>query len=91
VLGLDVGGTKMAAGVVGADGGVEGFVVGTTDARLGPRDGLERLFALGRSAVAAAGAGADEIAGIGIACGGPLDSARGVLISRLHLAGWKVV
>ena len=91
VLGLDVGGTKMAAGVVGADGGVEGFVVGTTDARLGPRDGLERLFALGRSAVAAAGAGADEIAGIGIACGGPLDSARGVLIAPLHLPGWTDV
>jgi glucokinase len=91
VLGLDVGGTKMAAGVVGADGGLEGFVVAPTDASRGPRDGLERLFALGRSALTASGVDAEEIAGIGIGCGGPLDPERGVLIAPLHLPGWTDV
>ncbi len=91
VLGLDIGGTKMAAGVVDADGRVDGFVVAPTDAERGPRDGLERLFALGRRAVTASGAATEEIAGIGIGCGGPLDSARGVLIAPLHLPGWTDV
>ena len=48
VLGLDIGGTKIAAGVVDADGGVQGFVVAPTDAARGPADGLARLFELGR-------------------------------------------
>jgi glucokinase len=91
ILGLDIGGTKMAAGVVDAGGGVEGFVVAPTDADRGPRDGLERLFALGRRALEESGADIAEIAGIGIGCGGPLDSERGVLIAPLHLPGWTDV
>jgi glucokinase len=91
VLGLDIGGTKMAAGVVGTDGRVDGFVVAPTDAERGPRDGLERLFALGRSALTEAGAEVEQLAGIGIGCGGPLDPARGVLIAPLHLPGWTDV
>src|SRR5215210_2470085 len=91
MLGLDIGGTKIAAGVVDADGAVDGFVVAPTEAAHGPRDGLERLFALGHSAVTASGADAEEIAGVGIGCGGPLDSSRGVLIAPLHLPGWTGV
>jgi glucokinase len=81
----------MAAGVVDGDGGVEGFVVAPTDASRGPVDGLDRLFALGRSAVTASGVDTETIAGIGIGCGGPLDSERGVLIAPLHLPGWTNV
>jgi glucokinase len=91
VLGLDVGGTKMAAAVVDAEGNTQGFVVTPTDASRGPHDGLERLFALGRAAVTASGVDAEEIAGIGIGCGGPLDPERGVLIAPLHLPGWTDV
>ena len=91
VLGLDIGGTKMAAGVVAVDGRVDGFVVAPTDAERGPRDGLERLFALGQRAVIASDSAAEDIAGIGIGCGGPLDSDRGVLIAPLHLPGWTDV
>jgi glucokinase len=91
VLGLDIGGTKMAAGVVDADGAVEGFVAAPTDSARGSQDGLERLFTLGRSAVAAAGVATGGIAAVGIGCGGPLDPDRGVLIAPLHLPGWTDV
>jgi glucokinase len=87
-LGLDVGGTKIAAGVVDPGGGVHGFVSAPTEAERGPEDGLARLFELGRRAVAGSGAGWDEIDGVGIGCGGPLDSDGGVLIAPLHLHGW---
>jgi glucokinase len=88
MLGLDIGGTKIAAGVVDEGGGVSGFLTEPTLAERGPRDGLERLFELGRQAVAAATASWDEIDGIGIGCGGPLDSASGLLIAPLHLPDW---
>jgi glucokinase len=89
VLGLDIGGTKIAAGVVDAEGGVHGFVVKPTEVERGPEDGTRRLFELGRRAVAESGIAWAEIAGVGIGCGGPLDSANGVLIAPLHLPGWE--
>ena len=91
VLGLDIGGTKIAAGVVAADGSVRGFVTAPTDAERGPEDGLERLFELGRRAVAEAGVAWDTVEAVGIGCGGPLDSANGILIAPLHLHGWSDV
>jgi glucokinase len=86
VLGLDIGGTKLAAGVVDADGGVHGFVTAATD-----RDGdagVARLFELGRRALSQSGLDAEAI---GIGCGGPLDSVDGVLTAPLHLPGWHDV
>jgi glucokinase len=91
VLGLDIGGTKLAAGVVEPDGSVQGFAVVPAEAQRGPDDSLARLFELGRAALVEAGVAADELTGIGIGCGGPLDPERGVLIAPLHLPGWHDV
>jgi len=91
VLGLDVGGTKLAAGLVDEAGVVRSFVLEATRAEEGPDRGLERLFELGRRAVAEAGAGWEEVGAVGIGCGGPLDSARGVLLAPPHLPGWTDV
>ena len=91
VLGLDIGGTKIAAGVVDTAGAVHGFVVAPSDADRGPDDGLERLFELGRTAVGESGLSWDDIDAIGIGCGGPLDAERGVLVAPLHLPGWENV
>jgi glucokinase len=91
VLGLDIGGTKLAAGVVAPDGSVRGFVVAPTRAERGPDDSLARLFELGRQAVAESGVSWDDVEAVGIGCGGPLDSASGILIAPLHLPGWERV
>ncbi|MFL6122103.1 ROK family protein [Actinophytocola sp.] len=86
VLALDIGGTKLAAGVVDGTGRVRSFLAAPTPA--GPERALDRLFSLGRKAVADAGA---EVAAVGIGCGGPLDADRGVLLSPPHLPGWRDV
>jgi len=83
MLGLDIGGTKLAAGVVAPDGGVHGFVSAATDAD--GHAGVERLLELGREAIAEAGL---QIDGVGIGCGGPLDTVNGVLVAPFHLPGW---
>jgi glucokinase len=88
VLALDIGGTKLAAGVVDQAGTVHSFVVAPTEAGLGPEDGLRRLFELGRQALADSGL---DVAAVGIGCGGPLDSERGILLAPLHLPGWRDV
>ena len=86
VLALDIGGTKLAAGLVDVTGRVRSFLVAPTPD--GPRPALDVLFSLGRKAVADAGADWPEVAAVGIGCGGPLDAEHGVLLSPPHLPGW---
>ncbi|HKP17875.1 MAG TPA: ROK family protein [Gaiellaceae bacterium] len=88
MLALDIGGTKLAAGVVVKGGAVASFLVAPTRVEDGPESGLERLFDLGRQAVAESGVAWSEITAVGIGCGGPLDADRGVLIAPPHLPGW---
>jgi glucokinase len=91
VLGLDIGGTKLAAGVVDAQGEVHSFLVEPTRAEEGPDSALARLFELGRRAVAESGLGWSAVGAVGIGCGGPLDAEAGVLIAPPHLPGWRDV
>ncbi|HWV88104.1 MAG TPA: ROK family protein [Capillimicrobium sp.] len=90
VLALDIGGTKLAAGVVEDDGAVRAFAVAPSAAARGPQDTLARLFALGRRAIEQAGPGT-PVDAVGIGCGGPLDPRRGVLVAPAHLPGWHDV
>ena len=91
VLALDIGGTKLAAGVVDGQGRVLSFAVEPTRAHEGPEAVLPRLFELGRRMVGESGLEWSEIEEIGIGCGGPLDTARGVLVAPPHLPGWRDV
>ncbi|MEV6315701.1 ROK family protein [Streptomyces sp. NPDC051776] len=88
VLGLDIGGTKLAAGVVGADGGVRSFLVAPTLVQEGVRAVLNRLFDLGRKAIDESGTDPRRISATGIGCGGPLDPAAGIVLRPPHLPGW---
>src|SRR3954468_7641824 len=88
VLGLDIGGTKIAVGVVDDQGAVLSYLRAPSNPEQGPDESLRRLFELGHQAVAEAGV---DIHAVGIGCGGPLDSERGVLIAPLHLPGWRSV
>src|SRR3954468_11721369 len=88
VLGLDIGGTKIAVGVVDDQGAVLSYLRAPSNPEQGPDESLRRLFELGHQAVAEAGV---DIHAVGIGCGGPLDSERGLLIAPLHLPGWRNV
>ncbi|MEU4771612.1 ROK family protein [Micromonospora sp. NPDC023644] len=89
VLALDIGGTKLAVGVVTADGSCHGLVVEPTRREDGWRVVTRRLFEMGRRAVELAGLG--PVQAVGIACGGPLDGPSGRLLSPPHLPGWTDV
>lgn len=90
VLGLDIGGTKLAAGVIGMTGSVLATNVTPTDAQEGPQAVLNRLFELGRSTLTASGIAGPPQA-IGIGCGGPLDRDRGILHNPPLLPGWDAI
>jgi glucokinase len=88
---LDIGGTKLAAGVVDDTGATHSFLVRPSRTELGVDAVLEDLFALGREAVEQSDVPWTAIEAIGIGCGGPLDAARGVLLAPPHLPGWRDV
>jgi len=90
-LALDIGGTKLAAGVVSEDGRVCSFRQRISRSERGPDDMLDRLFALGRDALDAAGVSAEDMRAVGIGCGGPLDVERGVVQGPPNLPGWEDV
>jgi glucokinase len=88
VLALDVGGTKLAAGVVARDGTVRSKRVAPSRVEDGPDAMIARHLELGREAVAASGLPWSGIGAVGIACGGPLDPQAGIIQSPLSLPGW---
>ncbi|HET6742806.1 MAG TPA: ROK family protein [Kribbella sp.] len=102
VLALDVGGTKLAAGVVARDGTVLSFCRTETAVGEGPTAVVKRLLDLGEQAAAEAGlpfgaagnepAGTDSpFAAVGVGCGGPLDPRTGVILGPPGLPGWDSV
>jgi glucokinase len=91
VLGLDIGGTKLAAGVVDAAGVVHSFAAEPSRADEGPKPTLARLFELARRVVAESPLEWEDVQAVGIGCGGPLDAQRGVLIAPPQLPGWRNV
>ena len=91
VLALDIGGTKLAAGVVGRSGDVRSFVRTPTRVHEGPETTVKRLLDLGRDALAEAGARAEDMGAVGIGCGGPLDPVTGRVQGPPGLPGWDDV
>ena len=86
VLGLDIGGTKLAVAVVTAEGVAHATRIEPTRPDQGPNVTIPRLFAMGQRAIVEAGLG--PVSAVGVSCGGPLDAAAGVLIGPLHLPTW---
>ena len=85
LLGLDIGGTKCAAVTAQWDGNSIRLLKKEscpTDHSVSPETVLERLFALADSILD----GTPDA--VGISCGGPLDSANGIIIGPPNLPGW---
>ncbi|MDF2626203.1 MAG: hypothetical protein K0R39_34 [Symbiobacteriaceae bacterium] len=90
-LGIDIGGTKLAVGLVTATGQQLSAVREASRAHEGPDRMLERLVQLSRQAIAEAGVPAGEVVAAGVGCGGPLNPDTGVVMNPPNLPGWDNV
>ena len=88
ILGIDIGGTKLAVGVATPDGRLLSDRTQPSDAADGPDPMIARVVAMARAVVADAGLALGQIAAVGIGCGGPLDPWRGVILNALNNPGW---
>jgi glucokinase len=87
---LDIGGTKMLAGIIDDSGELVVRRRIETQASRGAADVIARAASLLRELVQEIGIATDRLTGIGCSVPGPLDSERGVVIFSPNLA-WRDV
>jgi glucokinase len=87
VLAIDIGGTKLALGLVDLEGRILQRDEIPTRAAEGPERVLARLVELA-SAMLERGTSSHAIRRVGIACAGPLDRAAGLILNPPNLPGW---
>ena len=100
-LGFDIGGTKCAV-ILGrgslpqTDEGVSSFILErrafeTRQKERGPYEIIDELFATADEMLSGKNIEHGSLCGIGISCGGPLDSKRGVIMCPPNLPDWDNV
>jgi glucokinase len=90
VVGVDLGGTKILAAVVDADGQIISESKAATKANQGADQVIERIARCVRDALERAGLETSQIQAIGVGSPGPLDPDTGVIIYTPNLK-WKNV
>ena len=88
VIGVDIGGTKVAAGLVSTGGEIRAQVRTPMCANGNAAQGLDAVIAAIRQLVANSGNNAD-IQAIGICAPGPLDPRTGVIINPPNVPCWR--
>ena len=90
VVGVDMGGTKILAAVVGVEGNILGTAKIPTNAKSNTSIVIDRIADCIRKAIDESHVNTESIGAIGIGAPGPLDPETGVVIFAPNL-GWKDV
>ena len=85
VVGIDLGGTKILAGVVSGDHRIMGRAKRTTPAKEGGPAILATVISCVDEALSSAGLSRKDIGAAGIGCPGPLDVSAGVILFSANL------
>jgi glucokinase len=89
IVGIDLGGTIVRAGAFDLGGKLLVVQETPVEAARGPEPGLKKIQGLVEHVLR--DSGAKSLAGIGIGCTGPLDSARGTINNPFTLPTWENV
>jgi len=91
IIGVDIGGTKIAAGVVSPGGKLIDSLVLPTLAGKGKNASLDRVILSVETLLSNNNIDRKRIKGIGLCAPGPLDPVKGVVHNPPNLPGWKEV
>ena len=91
VVGIDIGGTKLATVVADNTGHILEKVRKPTLSEKGPEYAIRLLFDMVREVVSQADLEQKAISAIGVSCGGPLDTKTGIVYSPPNLPGWDAL
>lgn len=91
ILALDIGGTKLAAGIVSPDGTIVAEGTAATDPGARPSQVSDDLFRLAEGVLRPEGLAFADLAAAGISFGGPVSYETGTVVTCHHLEGWEGV
>ena len=91
VIGIDLGGTKISAALVGSAGEIIARDYRETQAAEGPQAVVGRMLDGARRVMAQAGVTQAQVTAVGVVAPGPLDVEAGVVMSPPNLPGWNHV
>lgn len=93
VVGFDIGGTKCAVNLASVSNGIKLLdkIKFPTYADRGYEQTKERLFKAAWDIIKNNNITIDDVAAMGVSCGGPLDSRRGLILSPPNLPGWDSI
>ena len=90
-IGVDIGGTKIAAGIVTRQGKLLETIVVPTLADKGLKSSLNQVYSSITDLVEFSSLTMKDIDGIGVCAPGPLDPAKGIVHNPPNLPGWREV
>lgn len=90
VIGVDLGATKSASGLVAPDDKLVATVQVETKPLEGPAPAVERIAASIREMMKQAPPGV-KVTGVGVCSPGPIDHAAGLIVDPPNLTGWRNV
>ena len=91
IVGIDIGGTKLATVVADSTGHILSKVRKPTLAERGPEYAIQLLFGMVCETIELANLEQASVSAIGVSCGGPLDTKTGVVYSPPNLPGWDAL
>jgi glucokinase len=91
VVGVDLGGTKILAAVVAADGKILGQAKRKTKPETGTESVIERIVKTVDDALVSAKVARADVRAVGIGAPGPIDPDTGTVLMAPNLNGWENV
>ncbi|MBA4494567.1 ROK family protein [Paenactinomyces guangxiensis] len=88
-IGVDIGGTKIAIGMVDKQGQVKEKQVLQTNIDKSPYQVCEQIYQVAAEIIQQSGVSAGEIAGLGIGAPGPIDRVNGTIVCPPNLPKWN--
>ena len=88
-LGIDIGGTKCSVSLGGSDLELQEKIMFPTKVERNPYEVIEEIIQNASQLIFKFGK--DNLKGIGISCGGPLNSKTGIIYSPPNLPGWDAI
>ncbi len=91
ILAIDIGGTKIAVGIVNFSGRVLIKLVKPTAIKAGAKGIIRQIIRMAQQVISSQSLAIKNLSGIGIGTAGTLDVSKGVIITSPNLPGWKNV
>ncbi|HLY12482.1 MAG TPA: ROK family protein [Planctomycetota bacterium] len=88
-VGIEIGGTKLQAGIGSGDGRLRALVRRGVDPSKGGAGIREQIPSIIEEALAKASCPMKDLAGIGVGFGGPVDTTRGRILVSHQIDGWS--